>query len=239
MVPMAEPIRVVVAEDHYLVREGVRRALDLSEDMELVAAVASAVELVEVVNRERPHAVVTDIRMPPTHSTEGIEAALAIRAEHPSVGVVVLSQHNDPDYAMALFRDGTRSLAYLLKQRVGEPAELARAVREVVKGSSVVDPDVVQALVARTGRHDTSPIARLSPRERDVIALMAEGRTNAAIAASLHLSESSIEKYSTSIFAKLGLAEEPELHRRVAAVLAFLDEQGRARPLLADEAGGS
>jgi DNA-binding NarL/FixJ family response regulator len=140
---------------------------------------------------------------------------------------------------MALFRDGTRGLAYLLKQRVGEPAELARAVREVVKGSSVVDPDVVQALVARTGRHDTSPIARLSARERDVIALMAEGRTNAAIAAALHLSESSIEKHSTAIFAKLGLAEEPELHRRVAAVLAFLDEQGRARPLVADEAGPS
>ena len=239
MVAMADPIRVVVAEDHYLVREGVRRALDLADDIDLVAAVSSAVELVGVVDREQPHAVVTDIRMPPTHSTEGIEAALRLRSAHPSLGVVVLSQHNDPDYAMALFRDGTRGLAYLLKQRVGDPAELARAVREVVRGSSVVDPDVVQALVARTRRHDTSPVSRLSAREHDVLALMAEGRTNAAIAAGLHLSESSIEKYSTSIFAKLELAEEPELHRRVAAVLAFLDEQGRARPLAVDETDGS
>lgn len=239
MVRMAEPVRVVVAEDHYLVREGVRRALELSEEIEFVAAVASGDELVDVVNRELPDAIVTDIRMPPTHSTEGIEAALALRAAHPSLGIVVLSQHNDPDYAMALFRDGTRGMAYLLKQRVGEPDELARAVREVVAGSSVVDPDVVQALVARTGRHDVSPVSRLSPRERDVIARMAEGRTNAAIAASLHLSESSVEKYSTSIFAKLGLTEEPELHRRVAAVLAYLDEQGRARPLATDESGGS
>jgi DNA-binding NarL/FixJ family response regulator len=224
-------IRVVVAEDHYLVREGVRRALELSGDIELVAAVASADELVQVVGREQPHVVVTDIRMPPTHSTEGIDAALRIRAEHPAVGIVVLSQHNDPDYAMTLFRDGNRGMAYLLKQRVGEPAELARAVREVVTGGSVVDPEVVQALVTRTSRRDESPVARLSQRERDVLALMAEGRTNAAIAATLHLSRSSIEKYSTSIFAKLDLTEEPEQHRRVTAVLAFLDEEGRARPI--------
>ncbi len=234
---MSGQIRVVVAEDHYLVREGVRRALELAEDIDLIAAVGSATELVEVVTREEPHAVVTDIRMPPSHSTEGIDAALSLRSAHPSLGVVVLSQHNDPDYAMALFRDGTRGMAYLLKQRVGDPAELARAVREVVRGGSVVDPDVVQALVARTHRLADSPVGRLSPRERQVLALMAEGRTNASIAASLHLSESSIEKCSTSIFSKLGLSQEPELHRRVAAVLAFLDELGRARPILRD--GGS
>ncbi len=225
------PIRVVVAEDHYLVREGVRRALELAGDIELVAAVATADELVHVVAREQPDAVVTDIRMPPTHSTEGIDAALRIRDEHPAVGIVVLSQHNDPDYAMALFREGTRGMAYLLKQRVGEPAELARAVREVVSGGSVVDPQVVQGLVTRTSRHVESPVARLSDRERDVLALMAEGKTNAAIATALCLSQSSIERYSTSIFAKLDLAEEPELHRRVTAVLAFLDAQGRARPI--------
>ena len=228
---VSPPIRVVVAEDHYLVREGVRRALELAGDIELVAAVSTAEELVHVVAREQPDAVVTDIRMPPTHSTEGIDAALAIRDAHPALGIVVLSQHNDPEYAMALFREGNRGMAYLLKQRVGEPAELARAVREVVGGGSVVDPQVVQGLVTRTSRRDESPVARLSERERDVLALMAEGRTNASIATTLHLSQSSIERYSTSIFAKLDLAEEPELHRRVTAVLAFLDAQGRARPI--------
>ncbi len=228
---MSQPLRVVVAEDHYLVREGVRRALELSGDIVLVAAVSTADELLQVVAREQPDAVVTDIRMPPTHSTEGIDVALRIRAGQPSVGIVVLSQHNDPDYAMTLFRDGNRGMAYLLKQRVGEPAELARAVREVVTGSSVVDPEVVQALVTRTGARDESPVARLTDRERDVLSLMAEGKTNAAIATTLNLSQSSIEKYSTLIFAKLDLAEEPELHRRVAAVLAFLDAEGRARPI--------
>ena len=232
---MSQPLRVVVAEDHYLVREGVRQALEVSGDIVLVAAVTSAAELLDVVAREKPDAVVTDIRMPPAHSTEGIDAALRIRADQPEVGIVVLSQHNDPDYAMTLFRDGNRGMAYLLKQRIGEPAELARAVREVVAGSSVVDPDVVQSLVNRTGGRDESAVARLTERERGVLALMAEGKTNTAIAARLHLSQSSIEKYSTSIFAKLDLAEEPELHRRVAAVLAFLDGEGRARPLSAND----
>lgn len=228
---MKPDLRVVLAEDHYLVREGVRRALETSGELTLVAAVGTAEALLEVVDRERPDVVVTDIRMPPGHRTEGIEAALAIRATDPGIGIVVLSQHNDPEYAMTLFRDGTQGLAYLLKQRVGEPAELVRAVREVAGGGSVVDPEVVQSLVARSGRSDQSPLTSLTGREHDVLEQMAQGRTNAAAAAALQLSESSIEKYSTSIFAKLGLADEPELHRRVSAVLAYLDEQGRAKPL--------
>jgi DNA-binding NarL/FixJ family response regulator len=225
------PLRVVMAEDHYLVREGVRRALESAEDISLVAAVGTAQELVEVTDREGPDVVVTDIRMPPGHSTEGLEAARQIRGEHPSTGIVVLSQHNDPDYAMTLFRDGTRGLAYLLKQRIGQPSELARAVRAVATGGSVVDPEVVSSLVARQFRDSESPLNQLTDRELDVLEQMAEGKTNRAIADHLHRSESSVEKYSNSLFAKLGLVNEPEVHRRVSAVLAFLEAGGRARPL--------
>lgn len=228
---MTDPLRVVMAEDHYLVREGVRRALQAAEDIALVAAVGTAQELLEVTDREQPDVVVTDIRMPPGHSTEGLEAARQIRDEHPAVGVVVLSQHNDPDYAMTLFRDGTQGLAYLLKQRIGQPSELVRAVREVAAGGSVVDPEVVTALVARQSRDGGSPLKELTDRELDVLEQMAEGKTNRAIADHLHLSQSSVEKYSSSLFAKLGLANEPEVHRRVSAVLAFLEAGGRARPL--------
>jgi DNA-binding NarL/FixJ family response regulator len=161
---------------------------------------------------------------------EGIDIALRIRHEQPNIGVVVLSQHNDPDYALALFRDGTQGLAYLLKQRVGEPASLAYAVRAVSDGGSVVDPEVVEALVARTAS-SRSPIATLTDRERDVLSLMAEGRTNNGIADQLCLSTSSVEKYVSSIFIKLELGAEPEVHRRVAAVLTYLQDQRKARPI--------
>ena len=228
---MSELLRVVIAEDHYLVREGVQRALEASNSVEVLGAVSTPQELHQAVASEAPDVVVTDIRMPPEHGTEGNEAALAIRAAHPDIGVVVLSQYNDPDYAMALFRDGTAHLAYLLKQRIGEPAQLLRALQTVSAGGSVVDPDVVGALVARSERNAASPLETLTDREFEVLARMAEGRTNASIAEQLSLSESSIERYSTSMFAKLGLADEPELHRRVSAVLAFLDRQGKARPL--------
>jgi DNA-binding NarL/FixJ family response regulator len=228
---MSGPLRVVIAEDHYLVREGVRRALERSRAIEVLDAVATPAELHAAVATLEPEVVITDIRMPPTHGTEGIEAALAIRSAHPRTGVVILSQYNDPDYAMTLFRDGTAYLAYLLKQRVGDPAQLLEAVRTVNAGGSVVDPDVVGALVSRSGRGESSPLKGLTDREFDVLSGMAEGRTNVSIADRLSLSESSIERYSTSIFAKLGLADEPDLHRRVSAVLAFLDEQGKARPL--------
>ena len=228
---MADRLRVAIAEDHYLVREGTRRALEDSGQVAVVAAVGTAGELEEVVARERPDVVVTDIRMPPTHHTEGIEAAHRIRSAYPDTGVVVLSQYAEATYALELLGEGTAGLAYLLKERVGDPKQLVHAVTEVARGGSVVDPDVVAALVASNTQQRPSPLARLTEREQDVLAGMAEGRTNAAIADQLHLSESSIEKYATSIFAKLGLADEPQTHRRVAAVLTFLRDAGRAQPL--------
>jgi DNA-binding NarL/FixJ family response regulator len=228
---MAERLRVAIAEDHYLVREGTRRILEDSGEIEVVAAVGNPAELADAVTRLRPDVIITDIRMPPTHHTEGIDAAHRIRANHPGTGVVVLSQYADANYALELLRDGTEGLAYLLKERVGDPDALVHAVREVARGGSVVDPDVVAALVGGHAQRARSPLAELTERERDVLAQMAEGRTNAAIAAELHLSESSIEKYATSIFAKLGLSDEPQTHRRVAAVLTFLRDAGRAQPL--------
>lgn len=227
---MTHWLRVAIADDHYLVREGTRRALEAVGDVEVVAAVGSADELEDAVDRLTPDAVVTDIRMPPGHHTDGIDAAHRIRIKHPEIGVVVLSQYADATYAFELLRDGTSGLAYLLKERVGDPEQLVRAVREVVAGGSMVDSDVVGRLV-RPAQPDRSPLANLTDRERAVLALMAEGRTNAAISHQLHLSESSVEKYATSIFAKLGLSDEPRTHRRVAAVLAFLRDEGRAKPL--------
>ena len=224
-------LRVAIAEDHYLVREGTRRVLEDSGEVEVVAAVGTAAELEDAVTRLSPDVVVTDIRMPPSHHTEGIEAAHRIRAAHPHVGVVVLSQYADAMYALELLRDGTTARAYLLKERVGDPEQLVSAVREVARGGSVVDPDVVGALVGGSARREHSPLHRLTGRERDVLEQMAQGRTNAAVALALSLSESSIEKYATSIFVKLGLRDEPQTHRRVAAVLAFLRDAGRAQPL--------
>ncbi len=224
-------LRVAIAEDHYLVREGTRRALEDSGEVEVVAAVGTPGELEDAVARLVPDVVVTDIRMPPSHHTEGIDAAHRIRAAHPDVGVVVLSQYADATYALDLLRDGTAGRAYLLKERVGDPRQLVHAVREVAGGGSVVDPDVVAALVGGNAQRERSALAHLTERERDVLEQMAQGRTNAAIAQQLHLSESSVEKYATSIFAKLGLRDEPQTHRRVAAVLAFLRDAGRAQPL--------
>ena len=217
-------LRVVLAEDSYLVREGTRRLLESSGEIEVIAAVESAGDLLDAVERLAPDAVITDIRMPPGHGTEGIVAAREIRRRHSGIGVVVLSQHADPAYVLELFLDGTDGLAYLLKERVGERAELIRAVRETIAGRSVVDPILVEALVARRRAEARSPFADLTPREVDVLRLMAEGRTNAAIAGELSLSESSIEKHTTVIFSKLGLGDERHVHRRVAAVVTFLRE---------------
>ncbi len=224
------PLRVVIAEDNYLVREGTRRILEDTGAVDVVAAVGTAEELLDAVRRLRPQAVVTDIRMPPGHHMEGIEAAHAIRDAHPEVGVVVLSQHSDEAYAFELLRNGTTGLAYLLKDRVGEADELVDAVRAVAAGRSVIDPKVVEALVARRARLTDSPVARLTPRELDVLREMAQGKANPAIARALFLSESAIEKHINSIFAKLGLSEEPQVHRRVSAVLAYLREGGSVAP---------
>jgi DNA-binding NarL/FixJ family response regulator len=221
---MAERLRIVIAEDNYLVREGTRRLLEDSGEVEVVAAVGAPGELLDAVDRLRPHAVLTDIRMPPGHDVEGIEAAHRIRSRHPEVGVVVLSQYAEEAYAFQLLKDGTAGLAYLLKERVGELEELIRALRETVAGRSVIDPAVVDALLAWRRRLAQSPLAKLTARETDVLGEMAQGKTNAAIARSLSVSESAVEKYANAIFSKLGLSEEPQVHRRVAAVLAFLQQ---------------
>lgn len=222
---MSEPLRVVLADDSYLVREGTRRLLT-SAGVEVVAAVADGTALLEAVETHRPDAVMVDIRMPPTHQTEGIAAAHEIRRRHPDTGVVVLSQHADEGYVVELLRDGTAGYGYLLKERVGDRDELVRALRETAAGGSVIDPVLVDALVRRRRMAEASPLADLTPRELEVLREMAQGRSNTAIASRLALSESSIEKYTSVIFSKLGLTEEPHVHRRVAAVVAFLREQG-------------
>lgn len=227
----ARMIRVALADDHYLVREGTRQILEASGEVEVVAAVENGSVLQEVVDRLLPDAVIVDIRMPPTNRLEGIEAAHAIRAAHPAIGVVVLSQYADASYAMDLLRDGTAGRAYLLKERVAEPAHLASAVRQVVAGGSTVDADVVAAMVVHGGHRRDSPLHALTEREQEVLEQMAQGRSNTGIAERLHVSVSSVEKYTTTVFAKLGLGDEPQTHRRVAAVLAFLHEQGRSTPL--------
>lgn len=221
-----DDLRVVIAEDNYLVREGMRRLLEDTGEVDIVASVSTAEELLDAVRRLQPHVAVTDIRMPPGHHMEGIEAAHAIKASHPTVGVVVLSQHADEEYAFELLQHGTSGLAYLLKDRVSDTEELLRAVREVRDGRSVLDPDIVEVLVARRARLSESPIAALTSRELDVLRRMAEGKTNAAIAKSLVLTLSAVEKHITAIFSKLGLSEEQEVHSRVAAVVTFLRETG-------------
>ncbi len=238
---MAEPLRLVLADDNYLVREGTRRLLEDSGEVTIEAAVGSAPELIDAVRRVRPDVVLTDIRMPgpatspaasgDAPSMEGIEAAHLIKETAPQVGVVILSQYADESYAFELFRNGTAGLAYLLKDRVGDLRQLLMALREVTAGGSVIDPEVVDALVSRRARLQASPLARLTPRELDVLREMAKGRGNAGIAQALYLSESSVEKHVNSIFAKLDLAAEQQVHRRVAAVLTFLRDAGlRSRP---------
>jgi len=235
---MAEPLRIVIADDNYLVREGTRRLLEDSGQVTVKAAVGSAPELLDAVRRARPDAVLTDIRMPADSAAdqsagpamEGIDAAHSIKATAPGVGVVILSQYADESYAFELFRNGTAGLAYLLKDRVGDLRQLLSALREVAAGGSVIDPQVVDALVTRRVRLRESPLTRLTPRELDVLREMAQGRGNAGIAQNLHLSESSIEKHVNAIFTKLDLASEALVHRRVAAVLTFLRDAGLRPP---------
>ena len=217
-------VRVVFAEDNYLVREGTAALLDSTEGVEVVGIATNLEELLLAVDELGPDAVLTDIRMPPTNSTEGIDAARKIRGEHPEIGVVVLSQFAEEDYAYELLKDGAAGLGYLLKERVADVTELVRALNEVAKGGSVLDPKVVEALVAAKDRMAHSPLAQLTDREREVLSHMAQGQNNAAIAASLFLTERAVEKHINSLFHKLGLTEEPDVHRRVMAVLAFLRE---------------
>jgi DNA-binding NarL/FixJ family response regulator len=224
-------LRVVLAEDSYLMREGVRRLLEGpatgseqpgSETIEVAATCADMDGLLSAVQQHRPDVVVTDIRMPPTNTDEGIRAAGTLRATHPGVGVVVLSQFDEPEYAIELLAQGAAGRAYLLKDTLVDARDLVHAIREVAAGRSVIDPQVVEGLVASRNRFDSSPLRRLSPRELDVLSQMAQGRSNEAIAAVLFISVRVVEKHISAIFAKLALTEEADVHRRVKAVLIYL-----------------
>jgi DNA-binding NarL/FixJ family response regulator len=219
---VAEPndiLRVVVAEDNLLVREGVRQVLDLADDLEIVGVCSDGTELRAVLNDLEIDVVVTDVRMPPSHTDEGIQIAAELRASHPEVGVVVLSQYAEPAYAQGLLGGGSSGRAYLLKERVSEPGELVNAVRAVASGGSVVDPTIVDLLVTRAS---ATPLDSLTPREREVLDLVAQGKSNAGVAAALFLSERAVEKHINSLFPKLGLMATPDVNRRVAAVLMHL-----------------
>jgi DNA-binding NarL/FixJ family response regulator len=220
------PIRVVLAEDNALLRDGVSRLLASQGDLELVGAAADLPSLLALVAEAEPDVVLTDIRMPPTGTNEGIRAADELRVLAPGAGVVVLSQYAEPDYALALLAKGSAGRAYLLKERVGSVDELLGAIREVAAGGSVIDPKVVESLVTATTKQKASELDRLTPREREILAEMAQGKNNAAIASVLVLSERAVEKHTNSIFAKLGLTEEPDVNRRVKAVLVWLAEEG-------------
>ena len=221
-------LRVIFAEDNYLVREGTTALLAEAGAIEIVGTAADYDELLAAVAAQNPDAVLTDIRMPPTGTDEGIRAAKRIRADHPEVGVVVLSQFADEEYVYDLLKDGAAGLGYLLKERVADVDDVVRALEEVAKGGSVLDPKVVEALVAAKDRMAHSPLAQLTDREREVLSHMAQGQNNAAIAKSLFLTDRAVEKHINSMFHKLGLTEEPDVHRRVMAVLAFLRETEHA-----------
>jgi DNA-binding NarL/FixJ family response regulator len=219
------PIRLVLADDHYLIREGVAALIATEDDLELVATCDDYDSLLAAVDEHDPDVVITDIRMPPSGTDEGIRAATALRATHPRTGVVVLSQYAEPAYAMALLDSGSQGRGYLLKERVSELDSLVNAVRTVAEGGSWIDPGVVEVLVeARSAPKDT-PLRHLTPRERDVLAEIAKGKNNQAIGRDLVLSERAVAKHINSIFAKLHLSGEEEIHRRVMAVLLFLGTQ--------------
>ncbi|MCW2834625.1 MAG: two-component system response regulator [Nocardioides sp.] len=221
------PLRVVFADDNFLAREGVSALLAEGEGIEVVGTAADLDSLMASVAENRPDVVLTDIRMPPTHTNEGIEAARRIRLEHPGVGVVVLSQYVEEDYAFALLAGGAAGVGYLLKERVSDLDELARALHEVARGGSVLDPAVVEALLARRGAE--APLLGLTDRERAVLHEMATGRNNSTIAKTLFLSDRAVEKHIGSVFHKLGLADEHEVSRRVMAVLTYLEASGPRR----------
>ena len=219
-------IRLVLAEDHFLVREGLRRLLETQPDFELAAVCADLGSLLAAVDEQRPAVVVTDIRMPPGNGDEGIQAAEHLRKQDPEVGVVLLSQYVSPSYVLALLEGGSARRAYLLKERVTDIEQLAAAIRTVAEGGSVIDPKVVEALVAENARGEQSPLNELTPRELDVLREMAEGKNNAAIGDALFLTERSVEKVIHSIFLKLGLTWETAVHKRVKAVILYLAESG-------------
>ena len=215
-------LRVVVADDHFLVRQGTAALLAEDERIEVVGLAQSLAQLLAVVEQERPGAVLTDIRMPPTFTDEGLQAARQIRREHPGTGVVVLSQFAEPADVTELFGAGVAGLGFLLKERVSRADELASALLSVADGGSALDPIVVEALVARRTAQDRSPLRTLTDRELDVLREMATGKSNAAVARALHITERAVEKHTNALFGKIGVTEEPDVNRRVLAVLTYL-----------------
>jgi len=224
----AVPIRLVFADDNYLLREGVKQLIESQPELELAATASDFRSLMEAVDKERPTVVITDIRMPPTGTDEGIRAAEQIRASYPEIGVVVLSQYVEPEYALSLLAKGAAGRAYLLKERVSDIEQLVNAIQEVARGGSVIDSKVVEALVQARTRKADSPLRDLTAREKEVLAAMAEGKNNAAIANGLFLTERAVEKHINSIFSKLGLQEEKDTHRRVRAALLYLADTSQA-----------
>lgn len=219
------PIRIALAEDSLIVREGVKQLLASAADIDIVASCGDATSLFDAVETEAPDVVVTDIRMPPTETDEGIQVAARLRESHPQIGVVVLSQYSDPGYALALLESGSDRRAYLLKERVHDRGELLATIRTVSEGGSVIDPKIVEVLVTAKARADESPLSELTPREREVLSEIAQGKSNVAIAVSLVLTKRAVEKHINSIFMKLGLAAEKDIAKRVKATLLFLADQ--------------
>ncbi len=217
-------IRVAVAEDNALLRDGLARLIESRANLELTGTAGTYDELLALVAETNPDVVITDIRMPPTGTDEGIRAAATLRASHPHIGVIVLSQYVSPAYALALLSDGSARRGYLLKDRVADVDDLVDAIRVVADGGAVIDPKVVEQLVASSSRSTKLPIDFLTPREREVLGEMAQGKSNAAVAATLVLSERAVEKHINSIFSKLHLSEERDVNRRVVAVLMYLTD---------------
>jgi DNA-binding NarL/FixJ family response regulator len=215
-------LRVVVAEDNLLVREGIVGLLALESDIEVMVQCTSYDGLLAAVDEFEPDVVLTDIRMPPDHTDEGVRAATMFRESHPDVGVLVLTQHDTPDFALRVFEGGAAGRGYLLKDHVAEPNQLALALRHVAEGGSSIDPTIVETMLAARASRSGSPLSRLTSREREVLAEMAGGHNNTAIAAKLVLTVRAVERHINSIFSKLDLTEETDYHRRVRAVLLFL-----------------
>ncbi len=221
-----QPIRVVAADDSFLIRESLTVMLESEPGIELLAVCSDGKELEAAIAAKHPAVVIVDIRMPPSRADEGIRIATRLRETAPEIGVLVLSQYAEAAYALALLESGSSRRAYLLKERIRDKPELVRAITTVARGGSVIDPQVVDALIESRARVARSPLAELTPRERQLLGEIAEGKSNAAIAESLVLTKRAVEKHVNSIFSKLGLPEAQDVSRRVKATLVYLSEEG-------------
>jgi DNA-binding NarL/FixJ family response regulator len=215
-------VTVILGEDSFLAREGISRALEGIEEVELVASCGELDELLEAVERLRPDVVLSDVRMPPSHTDEGVRAANELRRSHPTIGVVILSQYADPLYALSLFEDGSAGRGYLLKDRVRDQGELRRALLEVARGGTVVDSELINELLSVRGRRETTGLETLTGREQEILALVAEGRSNADIAETVVITKRAVEGHINSIFSKLELGDPEKVDRRVKAALLYL-----------------